>query len=132
MNAQPDFVQFEQDRSSWWYLARRKLLREVAEQAVRAKPEARILDMGGAAELTFEPPALFRVVNRHSTLAACAFHQMHGGTNLVCSGIDELPFGSNCFDLIVAGDFLQSAPDDRVALRELRRVLKDGGLLCLT
>jgi len=39
---------------------------------------------------------------------------------------------SNSFDAIVAGDVLQSCPDDLAALREMRRVLKDGGLLCLT
>ena len=39
---------------------------------------------------------------------------------------------SNSFDAIVAGDVLQSVSDDLAALREMRRVLKDGGLLCLT
>ncbi len=132
MDAQRDFAQFEQEMSSWWYVARRNLLREVVSQALSGKREARILDMGGAAELVFEQPSLFRVVNQHSTLAACAFHQLHGGTNLVCSSIDELAFASNCFDLVIAGDSLQSMPDDRAALREMRRVLKDGGLLFLT
>src|SRR6185312_5008923 len=55
-----------------------------------------------------------------------------GVPNLICSPADELAFASNSFDLIVAGDYLQSVADDRTALRELLRVLKDGGLLCLT
>jgi SAM-dependent methyltransferase len=72
------------------------------------------------------------VVNQHSRLPDAAFQQLHGATNLVCSSPDELAFASNSFDIIVAGDFLQSVADDRTALRELLRVLKDGGRLCLT
>lgn len=132
MDAQRDFEQFELEMASWWHIARRNLMREVVSQALRGKHEARILDMGGKAELAFEQPSSFRVVNQHSTLAASAHQQMHGGRNLVCSSLDELAFASNCFDLVIAGDLLQSVPDDRVALREIRRVLKDGGLLCMT
>jgi len=50
----------------------------------------------------------------------------------VCSRIVELSLASNSFDAIVAGDMLQSVTDEMAALREMRRVLKDGGLLCLT
>ena len=132
MDAQREFAQFEQETASWWYLARRDLLREIAEQTLRGKREARILDLGGTVDLDLEQPSPFQVVNQHSTLGAAAFHQWRGRRNLVCSSIDELGFASNCFDLVLAGDFLQSVQDDRAALRELRRVLKDGGLLCLT
>ena len=132
MDAPRDFDHLEQEMSSWWYLARRSLMREFVSQALNEKREARILDMGGTAELAFEPPSLFRVVNQHSTLAAAAFQQLHGGRNMVCSAPEELAFASNCFDVIVAGDYLQSISDDRAALRELRRILKDGGLLCMT
>ncbi|MFZ0705237.1 MAG: class I SAM-dependent methyltransferase [Candidatus Korobacteraceae bacterium] len=127
-----DFDQLEQEMSSWWYLARRSLLREFVSKSLEGKREARLLDVGGMAELDFETPSLFRVVNQHSRLRNAAFQQLHGVNNLVCSAPDELAFASNSFDLIVAGDFLQSVSDDRAALRELLRVLKDGGLLCLT
>ena len=109
-----------------------QLLREFVSESLAGKREARILDMGGAAELYFDGPSPFRVVNQHSRLRTAAFQQLHGVTSLVCSAPDELAFASNSFDLIVAGDFLQSTSDDRTALRELLRVLKDGGLLCLT
>jgi len=132
MDTASDFDQLEQETSSWWYLARRSLLREFVSESLVGKREARILDMGGTAELEFDGPSPFRLVNQHSRLRDAAFQQVHGVANLVCSAPDELAFASNKFDLIVAGDFLQSVTDDRVALRELLRVLKDGGLLCLT
>jgi len=131
MDPQHDLRQLEQDAASWWHIARRNLLREVVAQALRGKREARILDMGGKAELAFEQPALW-VVNQHNSLDSAAFAQLHGRRHLVCSSIDELAFASNCFDVVLAGDFLQLIADDRSALRELLRVLKDGGLLCLT
>src|SRR5271157_5380989 len=90
MDAQPDFAQFAQEMASWWYVARRNLLREVVSQALHGKREARILDMGGKAELAFEQPSFFWVVNQHNTLAASSFQQLHAGKNLVCSSIDEL------------------------------------------
>ena len=132
MNSRPDFAQFERDRASWWYAARRTLLREIVSQGLNGKREARILDLGGAAELNFDSPSMLRVVNQESSLPAVAFHQMQGVANLVCSSVDELAFASNSFDLVVAGDFLQAVPDDRGGLRQIHRVLKDGGLLCLT
>ena len=132
MDTSRDFDQLEQEMSSWWYLARRSLLREFVSNSLEGKREARILDVGGTAELDFEPPSFFRVVNQHSRVRDAAFQQLHGVTNLICSTPDELAYASNSFDVIVAGDFLQSVSDDRAALRELLRVLKDGGLLCLT
>ena len=132
MDAQRDLAQFEQEWASWWYIARRNLLRELAEQALRSKHEARILDMGGAANLELDHPSSFHIVNQHCTLTASAAHRWRGDRNLVCSSLDELAFASNGFDLVLAGDLLQSVQDDRAALREIRRVLKDGGLLCLT
>jgi SAM-dependent methyltransferase len=132
MNARLDSVQLELDRSSWWYVARRSLLREAVSRELGGKREARILDMGGTAELEFEQPSLLRIVNQQSSPETLSFHRVHGVPNLVCSSIDELAFASNSFDMVIAGDFLQTVPDDRIALRELWRVLKDGGLLCLT
>jgi len=132
MEPQAEFEQLRRDSESWWYTARRKLLREAVLQAIRGKREARVLDLGCTAQLQFDDPRLYRVLNVHSSLPTLAFRQLEGDGNLICSRADELSLVSNSVDAIVAGDMLQSVTDDLAALREMRRVLKDGGLLCLT
>jgi len=127
-----EFEELRRESESWWYTARRKLLREAALQAVRGKREARVLDLGCSAQLTFEDSALFRVCNVQNSLKTLAFRQIEGDRNLVCSRNEDLALASNSFDVVVAGDVLQSVADDLAAVREMRRVLKDGGLLCLT
>ncbi len=132
MDASFEFETLRRESSSWWHIARRKLLREAVAQAVHEKREARVLDFGCSAQLdSCESPGI-TAVNAHSSLAVLAFQQIEGSRDLICTNPEELGFTSNSFDAVVAGDILQTVSDDRAALRELRRVLKDGGLLCLT
>jgi SAM-dependent methyltransferase len=132
MDAHSEFDDLRRDSGSWWYTTRRKLLREAVLQALHGRREARVLDLGCTAQLQFDEAALYRVCNLHASLKSLAFRQMEGDANLVCSRIEELGVASNSFDAIVAGDVLQSCSDDLAALREMRRALKEGGLLCLT
>jgi SAM-dependent methyltransferase len=46
--------------------------------------------------------------------------------------VEELPWVKESFDLVVCLDVLEHTPDDRLALRELRRVCRPGGFLLLT
>lgn len=132
MEAPSEFDDLRRDSESWWYISRRKLLREAVSQALHGKREARVLDLGCTAQLDFEDPALLRACNVSPSLKTLAFRQMEGDTNLVCSRLEALALPSNSFDAVLAGDVLQSCTDEMAALREMRRVLKDGGLLCLT
>ncbi len=99
---------------------------------MHGRREGRVLDLGCAAQLELSDSDFIRTLNAHSSLAVLAFRQIEGSQSLVCTNPEDLGFVSGSFDAIVAGDILQMVPDDRKALRELRRVLKDGGLLCLT
>jgi len=132
MDAPFEFEALRRETASWWYIARRKLFREAVGQALRGKREARVLDLGCTAELKFAESTHIRTVNAYSSLPVLAFHQIQGVRDLICTSSEELGFASNAFDAIVAGDMLQSVPDDLAALREMRRVLKDGAMLCLT
>jgi len=132
MDTQLEFETLRQESSSWWYVARRKLLHDAVVQVVHDKREARVLDLGCTAQLEFADFPYLRVLNAHSSLPVLAIQQMEGCQNLICNRMEELALASNSLDAIVAGDILQSLPDDLIALREMRRVLKDGGSLCLT
>ena len=100
-------------------------------QAVRSKREARILDFGCTAQLEVSDSPYLRVLNAHSSLPVLAFHQLEGGQNLICTRPKNL--GSRrTLRCRCCRRHLQCLPDDQTALRELRRVLKDGGSLCLT
>jgi SAM-dependent methyltransferase len=132
MDAHVEFEALRRESTSWWYVARGKLLREAVALAVHERREACVLDLGCSAQLELADPPHVRVVNAHSSLPHLAFRQAENSRALACVDPEELGFASNAFDAVVAGDILQTVPDDLVALRELRRVLKDGGSLCLT
>src|SRR5579863_9318234 len=132
MQAQNEFDSLRRETTSWWWIARCKLLRDAVSQAVSGKREARVLDLGCTAELDFDDSSLLRTVNAHSSLPVLAFHQTQARHRLICTCSEELSFGSNSFDAVVAGDILQTVTDDSATLREMKRVLKDGGTLCLT
>jgi SAM-dependent methyltransferase len=132
MESQFEFEAMRRESSSWWYIARRKLLRDALAQALRDKREARVLDYGCTADLDLLEVPGIRTLGAHSSLPRLAFRQIEGRRDLICTAPEELAFCSNAFDAVLAGDTLQSVPDDQLALRELRRVLKDGATLCLT
>jgi len=132
MQTQFEFEALRHESSSWWYVARRKLLRDAAAHALRDKREARVLDFGCTADLNLLDTPGIRAASAHSSLPVLAFRQIEGGRDLVCTAPEELAFNSNSFDVVLAGDTLQTVSDDLAALRELRRVLKDGATLCLT
>lgn len=50
--------------------------------------------------------------------------------NFGCADVQSLPFEEHRFDRVVANYMLYHVPDISLAVRELRRVLKPGGILC--
>src|ERR1035438_3279173 len=97
MDAQPEFEALRHESSSWWHTARRKLLREAVAQAVHGKRDARVMDLGCAAQLDCPQADSVRVLNAHSSLPALAFRQIEGSQNLICTSSEDLGFVSNSF-----------------------------------
>lgn len=54
-----------------------------------------------------------------------------GASRLVAGDVEDLPFRAGAFDAVVASCVFCSVPDPMRGLREIRRVLRDGGQLRL-
>ena len=51
---------------------------------------------------------------------------------LICAALPTLPFADSTFDLVTCFLVMPHVPDDKLALSELARVLKPGGMLALS
>lgn len=58
--------------------------------------------------------------------------QKNPGTTAVCGSILELPFEDGTFDYVISSDVIEHTPDPYKATKELIRVLKSEGKLCIT
>lgn len=53
-------------------------------------------------------------------------------TNAVEASILQLPFDDDTFDYVISSDVIEHTPDPYAATKELIRVLKPGGRICIT
>lgn len=119
------------DRTHWWFLGRRYLLRSLLP--ILGKPGALILDAGcGTGLATSELRSLGKVV----ALDVCDDVFKLGeweALGVPCLGsVLAIPFQDCSFDLVVALDVLEHISNDVLALQEIYRVCKPGGTVLLT
>jgi ubiquinone/menaquinone biosynthesis C-methylase UbiE len=125
--------QFETDY--WWFVGRRRLVMRLLR--TYGNPcTGWLLDAGcgtGAllSELHQQEPGS-HLVGLDVEPRALRYARQRGEFALVQARLEALPFRSDTFHAITALDVLEHLPDDRPALRELRRVLKPDGVLILT
>jgi SAM-dependent methyltransferase len=120
------------DEHHWWYRGRRLI---VGTELGRLKlpPAARILDAGCGSGRMLEELAGYGVVSGiELDPDAAAFAAGRGVGDVEVGRLEELPWEAATFDLITSLDVIEHTPDDRLTLRELRRVSKPGGWLLLT
>ena len=120
------------DEHHWWYRGRRLIIRAELER-LALPAGARVLDAGCGSGRTLEDLGRYGEVHgielepEAAELARCA-----GLGEVRIGRLEELPWDDASFDLITCLDVVEHTPDDRVALRELRRVCKPGGWLLVT
>jgi SAM-dependent methyltransferase len=122
----------EVDEHHWWYRGRRKVIRAELDR-LALPPGAEILDAGCGSGRTLEELTGYGTVHGIELDAAAATVARARGRGEVRQGrLEELPWPDGSFDLITCLDVIEHTPDDRVTLRELRRVARRGGHLLLT
>jgi SAM-dependent methyltransferase len=125
-------TQIALDEHHWWYRGRRRLINAVLDR-LELPPQARILDAGCGAGRTLDELAKHGHVSGLdlSEFAASAARE-RGHEDVHVGRIEELPWEDAAFDLVTALDVIEHTPDDRVTLRELRRVTRPGGFAIIT
>jgi ubiquinone/menaquinone biosynthesis C-methylase UbiE len=124
----------EVEQTHWWYAATRALLRQ--ELAPHLKPGGTFLDAGGGTGATGAWLADFgRVVCADfETGALVANRTLHpNGAGFASADVQKLPFADQSFDATLCVTVLchQSIPRPVEAVRELARVTRPGGIVCL-
>jgi 2-polyprenyl-3-methyl-5-hydroxy-6-metoxy-1,4-benzoquinol methylase len=120
------------DEDHWWYRGRRRII--AAELSRLPLPEhARILDAGCGSGRTMADLARHgEVLGIERDPAAAAAAAARDGFEVRIGRVEQLPWEEGCFDLITCLDVIEHVPDDREALRELRRVCRPGGWAIVT
>ncbi len=115
----------------WWFLARRRAVLALLDDAGLADP--RLLDEGcGAGALLAELTTRGRAAGVDVSASAIALTGERGLRQLAQADLGALPFLSGTFDAVTLLDVLEHVPDDQKALNEAARVLRPGGLAIIT
>jgi SAM-dependent methyltransferase len=122
----------EVDEHHWWYRGRRRIIRAELEQ-LPLPGDARILDAGCGSGRTLEQLREYgQVSGIELSPDAAALARGRGDFDVRIGRLEELPWEAGTFDLITCLDVIEHTPDDRLTLRELRRVCRPGGWLLVT
>lgn len=122
------------EQTHWWFCGRRRLFaRELSRSGVTDK--AKILDTGTSAgtNLRMLKELGFRqVTGLDMSEDAIAFCAAKGLGPVERGDICAMPFADKSFDVVLATDIVEHVEDDKLALREITRVLRPGGKVLLT
>jgi SAM-dependent methyltransferase len=122
----------ELDDRHWWYRGRRRIIRTELDR-LPLPAGARVLDAGCGSGRTLEELAPYGEVHGiELDPGAAEFARSRGRGEVQIGRLEELPWEDGSFDLITCLDVIEHTPDDRVTLRELRRVSRPGGFLLAT
>jgi SAM-dependent methyltransferase len=124
-------IQADLHRSHWWFRSRRRILdRMLTDLHADLPPTPRILDVGAGTGPNGEVLCRYgQCVALDLEPVALSLSQDSGHDFRVCADVNHLPFSDNSFDLVVCLDLLEHLEDDLAGTRELKRVVRPGGLV---
>ncbi|MCA1647301.1 MAG: class I SAM-dependent methyltransferase [Chloroflexi bacterium] len=127
-------IMARREERHWWYSGMRRVALAVLAAAFDGRQGMRILDAGcGTGGTTIELRRFGQVTGVDLAWAALEPARGRGLTALARGSIEQLPFGDAIFDAATSFEVVYhlGVANDAGALREVRRVLKPGGLFLL-
>jgi SAM-dependent methyltransferase len=117
----------------WWFVARRSLLEFIMKEVRPEVGDPLMLDVGCGTGINFSVMKKFGAAFCvDASEEALKFSKKRGVDDLVLSPVESLPFETSTFDVVTALDVLEHVDDDLRAIDELKRTLKEEGLLIIT
>lgn len=121
------------EKSHWWFRVRAKIIRYIlTKNVVVDRSIATVLNVGAAGGASSQWLSEYGEVVSLETDAFFIDHLKKSNLEIVQGSVECLPFNDDQFDLVCAFDVLEHISDDRRGVRELLRVCKPGGIVCLT
>ena len=134
---QPDIFEAidQQERTYWWFVGRRRLVRDwfIRHHAAGSGLSRRMLDIGcGTGAMLEEWMAQGPAVGTDLSPVALRFCRKRGLRRVLLADATHLPFAEGTFAGISAMDVLEHIADDAAAMRECHRVCAPGGMMLIT
>lgn len=121
-----------QEDRHWWYRGRRRIVLDELAQ-LPTGPAMRVLDAGcGSGRLLDELRDYGHLTGLDLNPDSVEVARSRGHEDVVQGPVERLPWDDETFDLVISLDMVEHTADDRVTLRELRRVTKPGGWFLMT
>jgi len=120
------------ENDHWWFVAKRKFLQIIINNFV-ANKQTKILDVGcgTGANLDFLQSQGYQADGIDKSEIALSFCRQRG-LKVRQSLTNQLDYTDNSFDLVMALDVLEHIANEQETLKEIKRVLKPGGIFVAT
>jgi len=122
------------EREHWWFLVRNQIIMSHLRNQIPNDRSLKILNIGIATGHTSELLTEFGEVKSVEYDQACYEFTRKAvpSLDLIQGSILELPFEAASYDLVCALDVIEHVEDHQLAVQEMQRVCKLGGLVCVT
>lgn len=124
-------IMFEVEEMHWWYRGLRRLVFLFLGRYLRSGQKLQMLDAGcGTGILLTHLSSLGQSWGFDYAEEAVFFCRQRGLKDILRASVTAIPFAAESFDLVTCLDVLchQAVEDDELALREIHRILRRGGL----
>jgi len=117
----------------WWFVGRRRLVRDLVDRFAPDVEPRVILDAGcGTGGTLCHLQGAGELWGCDLSSEALRLCRARGFGNLAESSVESLDFPDEHFDVVISCDVIEHVPADERAMAEMARVLRPGGILILT
>ena len=124
---------YKMEDTNWWYVSRRRIIKNHLSELNLQRNDLLILDIASAAGANFfKFSDLGRIVGIDISKHSIDLCKQRGIKDIIQADAQKLPFNKKLFDLVFAFDALEHLKQDRGTLDHLYSLLLPGGRIFIT